>query len=63
MRKTEYFMHQTSYNHGQQALTNVKTLRDNFISSNSIEKIIDESITITAVAGNQVVYMIKLTYY
>lgn len=56
-------MHQVAYNQGLQALDKVKELRDNFISNNSIEKIIDENIIITPVAGNQVNYVIKLTYY
>jgi hypothetical protein len=63
MKKTEYFMHQLAYNQWQQALDKVKELRDDFISKNSIEKIIDENIIITPVAGNQVNYVIKLTYY
>jgi hypothetical protein len=63
MKKTEYFMHQLSYNQWQQALNQVKKMRDEFISSNTIEKIIDEDIKITMVAGNQVNYVIKLTYY
>lgn len=56
-------MHQLAYNQWQQALTQVKKMRDEFISSNTIEKIIDEDIKITMVAGNQVNYVIKLTYY
>ena len=63
MKKTEYFIYQIGYNQWQQALNKVKELRDNFISNNSIEKIIDENIIITPVAGNQVNYLIKLTYY
>lgn len=63
MKKTEYFMYQLAYNQWQQALDKVKELRDDFISKNSIEKIIDENIIITPVAGNQVNYVIKLTYY
>lgn len=63
MKKTEYFMHQNTYNLWQQSLTQVKKMRDDFIDSNAIEKIIDEDIKITMVAGNQVNYIIKLTYY
>lgn len=63
MKKTEYFIYQNAYNQWQQALTQVKKMRDEFIDSNSIEKIIDEDIKITMVAGNQVNYVIKLTYY
>ncbi len=63
MKKTEYFMRQLGYNQWQQALNDLKELRDDFISKNSIKKIIDENIIITPVPGNQVNYVIKLTYY
>lgn len=63
MKKTEYFMHQNPYNQWELALKQVKKMRDDFINSNTIEKIIDEDIKITAVPGNQINYVIKLTYY
>ena len=63
MKKTEYFIHQNAYNLWQQSMTQVKNMRNEFIKSNSIEKIIDEDLIITSVAGNQVIYVIKLTYY
>ena len=56
-------MYQNVYNQWQQALTQVKKMRDEFINSNAIEKIIDEDIKITMLGGNQVNYVIKLTYY
>lgn len=56
-------MCQVTHNQWQQALNKVKELRDDFISKNPIKKIIDENIIITPVTGNQVNYVIKLTYY
>lgn len=64
MKKTEYFMHQVAYNQLSAGLTKVKQMRDTFISDNSIEKIVDESIKTTFMAaGNQMVFVITLTYY
>jgi hypothetical protein len=64
MKKTEYFIHQVSYNQYKQGLDKVKEIRDNFISSTSIEKIVEEDIIITPVHnGNQTNFIIKLTYY
>ncbi|MEO9501594.1 hypothetical protein [Nonlabens ulvanivorans] len=63
MKKTEYFIYQVTHNQWQQGLTKVKELRDTFISNHSIEKIVDEDIKITPVAGNQTNFVIKLTYY
>lgn len=63
MKKTEYFSHQLAYNQFQHGINEVEQLRDNFIESNKIVKIIEEDIKITAVAGNQTNFTIKLSYY
>lgn len=57
-------MNQVAYNQWQQGLNKVKELRDNFISSSTIEKIVDEDLDVTFIApGNQINLVIKLTYY
>ena len=64
MKKTEYFMHQVAYNELRTGLARVKKMRDTFISNNSIEKIVDESIKTTYMAaGNQMIFIITLTYF
>lgn len=64
MKKTEYFMYQIAHNQWQQGLNKVKELRDNFIDNSSIEKIVDEDLDVTFIAaGNQINFVIKLTYY
>lgn len=57
-------MHQVAYNELRTGLARVKKMRDTFISNNSIEKIVDESIKTTYMAaGNQMIFIITLTYF
>lgn len=64
MKKTEYFMHQVAYNQLAIGLEKVKQMRDTFISKNSIEKIVDERVKTTFMPpGNQMIFIITLTYY
>lgn len=57
-------MHQVPFGQWKVGLERVVELRDNFIASASIEKIVEEDIITTSVHnGNQTNFVIRLTYY
>ncbi len=65
MKKTEYFIAQIQYHQAKNGLDSVVNQRNDFINKNvnNIEKIDSEDIKTTDIAGNRILFTLRLTYY
>ena len=65
MKTTKYFMTKTGHNQPEIGFDSVIKQKNDFLKQNSdnIGKIDDEDIKITSIPGNQILFIIQLTYY